>query len=454
VSTAGQQLKGGTRRAAGSLLIALSLAVAMFAMGAIGLLRGGPPRPSGRAATGLLPPPVPVGAASLPQLIEGLQARLRVLSSDWRSFARLGQAYVQEARITADPSFYPKAQGVLQRSLQLHPAENFEGLTGMAALAAARHDFAGALRWGEQAVSLNPYSADARAVVGDAQIELGRYEDAFTTFQKAVDLKPELATYARVSYAWELQGNLPNAVRAMQLALESAGSASDAAWAANQLGELSWNRGQLSAASAWYRQSIERDPTFVPPHAGLAKVAAAQGRLASAIREYRWVVDRSPFPEFVIALGDTLSAAGRKAEAAQQYALVGVEQRLFEASGVNMDLEIALFDADHRVDLPQGLAAARAEWDRRHSIHVADALAWQLYANGRFGEALTYSNEALRLGTRSALFFFHRGMIERALGRDGLARRDLSLALRINPFFSIRWSGTAARTLAALGGSQ
>jgi len=125
----------------------------------------------------------------------------------------------------------------------------------------------------------------------------------------------------------------------------------------------------------------------------------------------------------------------RPAEAARRYALVHAEERLLRAGGVNVDLEIALFDADHGVELANGLAAARKEWTRRRSIQVADALAWELYANGRDREALRYANRALRLGTRNALFVFHRGMIERALGRLRAARRDLSVALEINPHF-------------------
>lgn len=452
MTIAREQLKGGARRRAGSLLLLLALAAAMFVVGGVGLLvRTRPDRMPERPA--VVPPAVPIiDSSSLPTLIASLQDRLRVLPNDWRSYARLGIAYVQEARITADPTFYPKAEGVLERSLQINGKDNFEGLTGMAALAAARHDFAAALSWGEMAVAANPYNADARAVVGDAEVELGRYANAFATFQKAVDLKPELSTYARVSYAWELQGNTTNAIRAMDLALQSAGSPADAAWAANQLGELSWNRGRLSRAEKWYRESIARDPTFVPPHAGLAKVTAARGQLERATREYRWVVARYPSPEYVIAFGDVLSAAGRRAEADRQYALLRAEEQLFRANGVNVDLEIALFDADHGVDLAGGLAAARAEWERRQSINVADALAWQLYANGRYGEALAYSERALRLGTENALFFFHRGMIEQALGRTGAARRDLARALAVNPHFSILWSKVAARTLADLGG--
>jgi tetratricopeptide (TPR) repeat protein len=393
-------------------------------------------------------------SGSLTEIIASLQDRLRAVPNDWRSFAQLGLAYVQQARVTADPSFYPKAEGALRRSLALKGTENFDALTGMAALAAARHDFSSALEWGRQAVAANPYSAQARAVVGDAQVELGRYDEAFTTFQQAVDLKPELSTYARVSYAWELQGNVGNAVAAMKLALQAAATPADAAWAENQLGELYFNSGRLDLARRSYSTAIAHDPTFIPPHAGLAKVEAARGDLDQAIADFGWVVARYPSPEYVIALGDLYTVAGNGAEAQHQFQLVGAEERLFRANGVNLDLEIALFDADHRVDLEGGLAAARAEWARRQSIHVADALAWQLSANGRFAEALPYANQALRLGTRNALFLFHRGMIERALGRTRDARRDLAAALDINPHFSILWSATAVRALGEMGGGR
>jgi tetratricopeptide (TPR) repeat protein len=438
------------------VLLVIPLSLAMFLVAGLGLFRtissGPQPAVAGDGARAVSDRPG-IAAATLTQAIANLQARLKALPTDWRSFATLGMAYVHVARVTADPSYYPKAEAVLRRSLDLMPRRNFEAMTGMAALAAARHDFTGSLAWGDRARQVNPYNANVYAVIGDAQVELGRYEDAFATFQKMIDLKPSLSTYARVSYAWELQGGTRNSVRAMNLALQSAASPSDGAWARNQIGELYWNSGDLARAEHFYRSAVEEDPAFVPPHAGLAKVQAARGLLTDAIKGYSWVVQRFPLPEYVIALGDLYSVKGEKELAAQQYELVHVEERLLQANGVNIDLEIALFDADHHVDLAKGLAAARAEWARRTSIHVADALAWELYANGRLAEALRYANLSLRLGTRNALFLFHRGMIERALGRTAAARRDLATAVSINPHFSTLWSKRALDLVEKLGGA-
>jgi tetratricopeptide (TPR) repeat protein len=446
-----------SRRRLATAVGVATLAVVMFLVGGLGVFRhpAGPPAP-GREALGSDPAgslaahPV-VMSGSLQQAIAGLQERLRVVPEDWGSWATLGLAYVQQARVTADPSYYPKAEGALRRSLAIHPNGNVEALTGEGALAAARHDFAGALGFGEQAKAIDPYDANVRGVIGDAEIELGRYRQGFATFQRMVDLKPDLSSYARASYARELQGDVPGAIRIMRLAFDSAGTPEDRAFAAYQLGELEFNRGNPGAAAREYRLAAASAPEYVPPQAGLAKVAWARGDLRLAERRYTAVVQRVPFPEYVIALGDLYATTGRAADAAREYALVRAEERLFRAAGVNVDLELALFDADHG-DPARAVAEARTEWARRRSILVADALSWALFRDGKAAAARPYSRFARKLGYRSALISFHAGMIERALGLRAAARRDLQSALDTNPHFSILYSAVARRALAGLGG--
>lgn len=433
--------------------LAVALGLALFVGAGIGLFRSIEPEPSGTdgpapQAGALLAPAV---GAGLGDTIGSLQARLRELPTDWRSFASLGLAYVQQARVTSDPSYYPKAEGVLRESLRLNDEDNYEALIGMAALAAARHDFAVALRYGQRAREINPYDGAVHGVIGDAQLELGRYDDAFATFQRMVDTEPNLASYARVSYARELRGDVSGAIEAMEAAREIAGTQADAAWASYQLGELYFNSGRIARASAEYRRGVAMDPAFLPSHAGLAKVAWAWGEVGRAIDRYTFVTQRYPSPEYVIALGDLYAAAGDREAAERQYDLVRVEERLFQASGVNVDLELALFEADHG-DPASALRAAREEWRRRRSVHVADAMAWALYASGRYAEAAGYARRALALGRRNAVFLFHAGMIELELGRDDAARALLTRALRTNGYFSIPYAAVAERELAGLGG--
>jgi tetratricopeptide (TPR) repeat protein len=436
------------------ITVVAAVALVAFLLGGIGLLRSAGPVPPATTRApgepGILGPVTPSG--SLSSIIAELQARVRDEPGDWRSMASLGAAYVQQARVTADPSYYPKAQGVLDESLRLEHADNFQAYVGRGSLEAARHDFTAALLDGRRAARINPYNGDVYGVIGDAEVELGRYRDAFATFQRMVDTKPNLASYARVSYARELRGDVPGAVDAMQQALEAAGSSSDAAWASYQLGELAFNAGDVSRAATDYRRARALDPRYVPPQAGLAKVAWARGDLGGAIAGYERVTQLYPLAEYVIALGDLYAASGRTTLARRQAELVRAEEELFQANGVDVDLEIALYEADHGHP-SVALSAARDEWARRHSIHVADALAWALHINGDDRRAQHYARLALRLGTRNALFAFHAGMIRLALGDADGAVRLLREAVDINPHFSILWAPVAERTLRRLEAS-
>ena len=185
----------------------------------------------------------------------------------------------------------------------------------MGSLALARHDFAAALRWGEQAAAVDPADASVYGVIGDAQVELGRYEDAFATFDTMVRTRPDIASYARISYALELRGRVDAALHAMSMAESAAGTPEDRAWAAAQIGDLAFRAGRLALASDAYVRSHAASRAFVPARAGLARVAWARGDLRAAIAGFRWVVARAPLPEHVIALGDLSRVAGREAEA-------------------------------------------------------------------------------------------------------------------------------------------
>jgi len=427
------------------IAVVIGVSVAMLLAGGIGLL-------TNTTSSAQIPTaPVPIDA-SPSQILDALQTRLATTPRDWSAWASLGALYVQTARRTADTSFYPKAQGALEKSLELHPS-NAGGLIGMSSLAAARHDFSAALGWARQAVAAAPHNASAYGVEGDALVELGSYDQAFAAFQRMIDIRPDLSSYARASYARELQGDVAGAIADMNLALQAASSPADAAWTDYQLGELWFNSGRLGRAQDSYARAAALDPTYIPARQGLAKVAAARGQFGRAIGLYTWVIDRLPLPQYVIELADVDTAAGRARDAAQQAGLLGVEERLARANGVNLDLEQATYDADHG-HVSAALSAARAEWNRRHSVLVADALAWSLYENGRYAEARTYSVRALALGTRNALMWFHRAMIERALGHRASAREALARALAINPHFSLRWAPIALRTLESLRGGR
>jgi tetratricopeptide (TPR) repeat protein len=387
-------------------------------------------------------------------LIGSLQEKIRDNPKDFDSHINLANAYLQKVREIGDPSLYTKTEDLLDQAQKLdgHSPELF---ATRGTLALARHDFQAALEYGTRAQALDPESARYHGIVGDAQIELGMYDEAIQSYQEMVDRRPDFASFSRVAYARELYGDPEGAIEAMESALQAgSGTPENVAWAHVQLGNLWFTSGKLEEAQKAYGLSTKTVSAYAPALAGQAKIAAARGDLGRAATLYRQAFNRMPLPEYAIALGDVYAEMGDRKKAEGQYELVQSMDKLLRTNGVNTDLEIALFYADHRMNLQTSLEKARAAYDARPSIHAADALAWTLYETGDYKKAQKYSSEALKLGTRDPLKLFHAGMIAKALGEKEQAREYLQQAVDLNPHFSLLYSDEAADSLKALNAKE
>jgi tetratricopeptide (TPR) repeat protein len=383
--------------------------------------------------------------------IEAAQQRLTDVPGDHVTWAQLGTAYVEQARVTADPSYYDKADGALRESLTLRPVGNDAALTGQGALANARHDFAAAADLAGQALAVNAYSATAWGVLTDARVQLGDYAGATKALERMLALKPGLASFTRASYDAELHGDLAGARSALEQALATTDGGAGEAFCRTYLGRLAFSAGDLDEAASQYTAGLEAVPGDPALLLGRARVLAARGEETAAVATFRSVVAARPLPEHLVEFGEYLESVGRNAEAEQQFALVETVRALFEASGVDDDLTTAVVAADHD-DPETALTAAQAEFDRRQNIDSHDAMAWALHSAGRDAEALPHAQQATALGGASALFLYHRGVIEAAVGQAESARATLARALDTNPYFSPLHAPRAAELLASLGG--
>ena len=399
--------------------------------------------------------PVPVAEShaapsdATDRLIAGLLARIQRLPENADAHTQLGAAYLQKVRESGDPAFYTLAEAALSKSLSLNE-RNADTHLQLGVLALARHRFEEALAFGARARELNPYKAAALGVIGDAQVELGRYEEARATFQAMLDLRPDLASYARASYIHELHGDTPTAIELMKRAVIGASGSEAHAWTQVQLGHLYFNSGDLVAAEKEYQRTLFQRPDYAHANAGIARVKAARGDYAGAAAIYEEITRSVPVVEYVAALAEVQRAAGDGVAAEEATALVLAIDRLYSENGVNTDVEMVLFRADHGIDIPATVAHARRALALRPSIHAADALAWALYRAGAYEEAQSYVREALRLGTKDPLKHYHAGLIAEALGQPEVARMHLEQALAINPHFSVLYTPDARARVAAL----
>jgi tetratricopeptide (TPR) repeat protein len=381
-----------------------------------------------RAAAG----PPAVGGTDLRPSAD-TDARIAQLQADVRNgrsdrVADLADAYLQKVRETGDASFYTRADRLLGVALARNPRD-VDVLVESATLAAGRHDFRGALGLARRAQAAQPGTVAPLPIVVDALVELGRYSAAERTLQRLVDLKPNLTAYARVSYFRELTGDLDGAVGAMRRAVSAGGPVPEnVAYVQSLLGGLELARGNLGAARHAYAAALAAMPSYAPAAAGRARLAAATGDLRGAIARWRRVVERLPLPEYVIALGETEQAAARARAARRDLALVHVQERLLAAAGVNTDVELAIFEADHG-SRARGVALARSAWRNAPSIRSADALGWALTQAGHPRAGLRWAHRALRLGSLDPALRYHAGMAALDAGRPAEGRRNLRVAI-------------------------
>jgi tetratricopeptide (TPR) repeat protein len=421
------------------------------------------PRPAGSApvasaaasATGATSAPSPVDAARRLALapspgtgpadlrITEIEKALEALPSKLDYWILLGRAWVRKARETADPGFYLNADACATVGLSLAPGNKMP--LGLHALVLLNdHKFAEAKALAEKVVDSDPGDPFAYGLLSDSLLELGQFDPALKAAQKMADLKPNLASYTRASYIRWLQGDVEEAISISQKAID-AGDPHDPepwAWAIVQSAMIFWHRGDYAGAAAGFELARKRVREYPPALVGLGRVALANGDARRAAELFGRAYDQSPLTETAWLLGDARAVAGDAEGATRAYALV-------ERFGATSDPRtLSLYYATHKRKPAEALKLAEAEANVRGDLYTQDALAWALYANGRYADARAHADRALALGTKDARLLAHAGHVHLAAGDSAEGKRLLREALALNPQFDPTAVLEAQRALA------
>jgi tetratricopeptide (TPR) repeat protein len=423
------------------LLLGASLGLVLLAAGALGIALDSPEGSQDSTANAVVAAQTAgfagrIGGGSLAETIDQLEQRVDAVPGDDLALATLGIAYVQQAHATGDPTLLARAETVLDQSLNVNGNDNFVAYTGLAALAAGRHDFVTAEAFARQGLDINPSSAALHGVLSDAQIQLGQYDDGFASVQRMVDLSPDTASLARVSYTHELRGDNDEARLLMQRALEAAASPDDEAFALFQLGELSLGEGDADTALALFNRALAVSPRNISALSGKAHALGVLGQTQTSIDSYRELIDRAPLPDYVIEFADFLDAHEHGDDAAVLYEQAADQLAVDAANGIRADAGIVFFEADHG-DPERALRDAEAAIDERPFFETYEAYAWALYVNDRYGEAAAAIEQAKLIGIRDAEMFVRSAVIHDALGDREAALVELRTARSIDADASI-----------------
>ncbi|MGV9451090.1 tetratricopeptide repeat protein [Streptomyces sp. NPDC003635] len=397
---------------------------------------------------------VPAALPDLAALIGERESHLREHPKDAESWAVLGAAYVEQGRRTADAGYYPKAERMLRTSLKVRAKDNVEALSGFAALAGARRDFPAARKWGEAALKLEPNRWTTYPLLIDAYTGLGDYKAAKRKLDRLLELRSGPAVMARAGAVYRDHGWREDAAASLSDAAAAAEAPAERAAYLERGGQLAFERGDRETALRHFQAAVRLDPDQRAAQAGQGRALAALGRTTEALSAYQVALNKQPCPQYALELGELYESLGLGQAARVQYDLLRERVRSAAAGGADEELVLGQFEADHG-DPVSAVRRLRAEWRRQPGIAVADALGWALHRVGDDEQALRFAKVATDRtkggGVRSALYAYHRGMIERDLELAGPARRHLEEALRINPYFSTLHVTKARRALDELG---
>lgn len=383
--------------------------------------------------------------------IASLEARVAAMPRDATAWRLLGTAYAGRAAITQDPALYAKAESAFEQASSLSPGDPTI-LVGRGALALALHQFPEAEDLGERATDALPANADALGVLVDAQVELGRYDEAAATLQEMLDARPGLPALARTSYLRQLRGDIDGAIDAMRRAgVAGASSTFDVAVVNTLLGDLHRRAGDLEQATAAYAEATADAPEYISAQAGRAWATAAAGDTDAAIAQLDTLISEYPSPSLIFLQVDLQRGSGDDAAADDTAELLRAISVLQEASGQVVDLEMSLFEADEQTDPARAVELAeRTQEVRPENVFADDAMAWALFRSGDAAGASEFMDQALRLGSTEPLLRYHAAEIALANGDEEAAVEHLELALQ-DPWFSFRHRTRALALAEQLG---
>ncbi len=362
------------------------------------------------------------GIDQIDRQIKQLQNQARTAPKRGETIKRLGWAFITKARLSYDPGYYKLAE---QCSLcvQSENANDPDAFLLQGHILGSLHKFKEAESVARRLVTIRNDALD-HGLLGDVLMEQGRLDEAVVSYQKMINLRPDLQSYTRVANIRWLKGDLQGATEVMQMAV-TAGSPREAeptAWAYTRLGIYQLQAGNSEVAAKSAGIALQFAENYAAALLLRGRILLAQGKAVEAIESLQPATTRTSLPEYQWTLADALREVGRT-QAAED-----VESHLISHGAVNDPRTFALYLVTRGQRVQQALALAEAELNTRADVFTMDAVAWTLKANGRLDEARDYSARSLKEGTQDARLFYHAGSIAMALGNHSSARESFRRA--------------------------
>jgi tetratricopeptide (TPR) repeat protein len=365
------------------------------------------------------------GTGRLDREIIQLQDKVRASKQPDLALERLGWKFVAKARESFDPGLYKLAEQCAL-ALEARHSHSPEALLLRGHALHNLHRFKEAEPLARQLTGQRGLPFDF-GLLGDVLMEQGNLGEAVEAYQKMVDLRPDLHSYARGAHIRWLKGNLKGAEKLIRLAADAASShdGESAAWVHVRLGAYQFQSGAFAEAERTCAAALDFQKDYPPALLLQGRLLLAQAQYGLAAQTLRRAMELNTLPEYQWALAEALRADGHAEEAA------AVEAQLRRHGPATDPRTYSLYLATRGESAAAALRLAEEELKSRGDVFTHDALAWALAAAGRLDQAQRHAAQALSEGTQDGRLFFHAAVIAHRGGYDAEAARLAAKATQL-----------------------
>src|SRR5262245_51284879 len=329
----------------------------------------------------------PVG--SLAQIDHSIAAWSKNLAGndrDYISATNLAILYQGRGRVSYDLEDYQRSLAASRMALKIEPT--YAPARAMeAATLYTLHDFSAAFSTADALWRDDPTQLGALATRFDAELELGRIDDArhdLDRLQVSGGAGVLIRTARWQSGTGQASAALKTAERARKAAIDD--EADDIGFYDYAVGEYARLAGNAKAARAGYVAALHERSGDLAALVGLARIDAFDVKTDAAIASLEKATAIAPQPEAMGLLGDLQQVKGQTA-ASESFDTVRFIERLGDIQSTTFDRQLLRFELDHGGVTDALLTRARASLADRPDWTGHDTVAWALYRLGRFDEA-------------------------------------------------------------------
>lgn len=372
--------------------------------------------------------------------IEGLQTKIRQKPGDLKAKLMLALAYMQEARVTGEhPYYYPAALDLIDEILDKNPEDaslKYEAIVAKASVLLSLHHFEEAREIGQEALTISNTNASIYGILCDANVELGNYKEGIKMADKMVSIRPDIRSYARISYLREIYGDMDGAIEAMVLAAKAGyPGLEQTAWTRITLGQLYEKKGDLLHAASEYQTALLEYPNYAFAIAGLGRLEAKKKNYTESIKLFNKAATIIPEFSFQEDLVELYESTGQKAKAASTTKTLLAMLEEDAAAGHYVDLEMANIYTDIVKDYNKALEYANNEYEKRpENIDVCKAMAHIYYKKNDIEAAKKFLQQATRTNKQDPSLLCLSGLIRIHSGDKKKGIELINKSFQMNPF--------------------